>query len=230
MVNEIYESSINTKENIDGREGVKDIFYFPQERIRFRNKTTKIYKQDMLSSDGLHFDRNIDFWDNNSLKFDGEPIDASPILIGVISPSNTLIEDFRTIDDINTTNTTGDVQTSSERIVLDDTEILESKEVVLNGDKYIKDIRIASDNSNLDYYIKYTTIWIPISSTTVLSNGVSHKFYYRAVNNSGSQQIINKLTTTYSYWEGDVPVTEEFTLILENGDTFNLENGDELIL
>ena len=110
MVNEQLDSNVNIKENLDGIEGVKDIVFYPQERIRFRLKNVKVYVNYVLTSDGLHFDRDIDFWDNPARRFDAGSGSFEGIFPSSITASNnTFVEDFRTTDDINMDDTTATI-------------------------------------------------------------------------------------------------------------------------
>ena len=142
----------------------------------------------------------LGFWNNPDRQFDADPVDANPVLQSITSPGNTLIEDFRVTDDIDTVNTTADIQTTNRKAVLDDEEIIITNQITLHPTKYIKDINITLSNADLDLFIKWDGSWIEIDKSYLLDNELSHDFYVKVENNTGSQQELDKMIINYSYW------------------------------
>jgi len=94
-----------------------------------------------------------------------------------------------------------DIQTLNNKAVFANGDELISNEIVWYPNKYVKDINLTTDNSELDYYIMYDdSTWTPITKSLLVSNETSSRLYYKAVNNSGSSQELSSVKISYTFW------------------------------
>lgn len=101
MVNEIYNTAVDLKENLEGYEELQDVIYYPSENVRTRIKNTKVYTQDTVSALGIHLDREdvSGVLDNPLLKLDATP-DFDKVLHSITCPNGELIELFNIPEDV----------------------------------------------------------------------------------------------------------------------------------
>lgn len=100
MAEEIYNTAVDFKENLEGYEDIQDVVYYPVEKYRTRIKNTKIYTQHMITNEGIHLDRDdgTAILDNSNLKLDVQPEDKQ--LHAVVCPKGEYIELFNIEEDI----------------------------------------------------------------------------------------------------------------------------------
>lgn len=198
MADTVYTTTTNLKENIDGYEEEQEIVFYPKEKRSSRIKNTKVVVTNVVSTYGIHLDReNLDgVLDNDTLYLDAEPEDTGEG--SVLCPDNTLVEKFEITDDLDVDNSTATISIGS--VSFEDLEILDSLEIVKDLNRYLKSITIQTDNSNLTMFIKYDSSWVETTGKVIIPNNISHKAYYRILNNTGETQELTQVTCVYEFW------------------------------
>lgn len=225
MAEDIYQTTTNTKHNLDGEEDVTEVFIMPREQVRMREKVIRIKKHETVTANGLHFDWHYSsgFFDNASLQFDAIPND--PTEIAIICPFNAFKEHYYNTDFVDSVNSNVTFDSINNRYICDDTEILISNYIQFLPLKAFKEVKFLVNNNNSDLLERYIdigdNIWRQVTGDSLnISDSISfgesfdseldfeltgllfeNKLRYRIVNTTGEVKYINKVDISFIYYE-----------------------------